>query len=158
MFAFCIRADEASRSPVCRLREKFGKNVAETCTRIRCSFRKDVAGNQVVETQPIFLVRLEQLPSLFQVAVAGPQHVQAGTHQVEGRAVGRHIEQANPEVGIAAVAGKINLGVDRASHFRIAFHRRRVKGQNIRIGSPIHDSRVRPRRHKHSQPVWLDQK
>ena len=80
MFAFCILADEVSSSPDCRLREKLGKNVAETCTRMRWSFLKNVAGDQIVEMQLIHLVRREQLASLFKVAIAGAQDVQPRAH------------------------------------------------------------------------------
>ncbi len=43
---------------------------------------------------------------MFQVAIAGTQDIQPRTHQIESGAIRSHIQQANPQVGVAAIAGE----------------------------------------------------
>src|SRR4029077_21258193 len=69
----CRRTFEVTRLQVAReIRKESRRNLYPDAMVLS----KDVACNQVVETQLVHSVRREQLPSLFLVAIARTQHVQ----------------------------------------------------------------------------------
>src|ERR1051325_1400899 len=65
------------------------------------------------------------------VAVAGTEDVEAGAHQIEGGAVGRHVEKPYPKVEVAAIRRKINLRADRPSDLQVVRKRLTVKDQSV---------------------------
>ena len=90
--ALLVPAEVVSNFPVCKLREKFGKNEPETCTRMRCPFLKTLLVIEIVEVQFVRLIGIKQLTPFANVAIAGAQNVQTRVHQVECRAVRSDVE------------------------------------------------------------------
>jgi dipeptidyl aminopeptidase/acylaminoacyl peptidase len=92
---------------------------------------EQVAGEDIRQPQLVHVAGLQQFALRAAVAVAGANHLQARRHQVERRAVRRHVHQAHPQVGIRRVGRKKDFRRHRTGDFRVLFHRRRVENQYV---------------------------
>src|ERR1700674_5343900 len=61
-----------------------------------------IAGQHPIQVQASDAVGLEIFGLQGSVTVAGAKNVEARTHQIEGRAVGRHIQETHPKIEISA--------------------------------------------------------
>ena len=92
---------------------------------------KNVTRDQVFKPQFIDFVRIKQLPPTFYVPIARAKYFEPGAHQIKSRTVRSHIEQAKPEVHVAAVARKKNIRMDPTGHFHVLLQLRGIEGQDI---------------------------
>ena len=92
---------------------------------------KNVAGEHAIETEEIDFTRSEKLGLERRVAVAGAEDVEAGTHEIEGGAVGRDVEQADPKIEVGDVGGDEHFRTDWSGDFGVGLERHRVEDENI---------------------------
>src|SRR5581483_7478039 len=95
------------------------------------SFAKRVAGDQVRELKFVDLAALEQLPASLEIAIAGSQNIESRTHNIQSSSVGCDIQQAYPQVHIAAVTRDEHVRLNRPGDFQILPERRRIERSNV---------------------------
>src|SRR4051794_37296008 len=63
--------------------------------------REDIAGDEMLEINRVNASRLEQLPPLGQVAIAGSLDIQARAHDVRRSTVRGDVQQVHPQIDVA---------------------------------------------------------
>src|SRR5688572_1210996 len=97
------------------------------------------AGHERRQAQLVDPARLERLRARAGIAIAGANHVVAGAHEVHGASVGIDVLQPDPQIKVAAVAGRMDHGADRAGDLQILRERLGIEREHIlaRLEPPV---------------------
>ena len=81
-----------------------------------------VPRHEVLEAELVDTAGPQQLAARPATAIAGTEDVQPRAHQVEGRSVGRYVEELDPDVDVAGVGGRdVHMRRDRSHDPQLVF-------------------------------------